>query len=310
MNLLSGRLAWCVAVAACLSPRLHAQDLAPRAYLITPVDSNAVNLTWSLFSGSIDLSGTVPITGSTGTYNVQTFSYYHSFSLLGRSANVNGFLPYAVGTFQGSESGAQQQMYRSGLVDSGVRFSVNLKGGPAMRAKEYVEWKQNVVLGASLRVIAPTGQYDGRKIVNWGIHRWAFKPEFGYSQRWGHWLLDGYAGAWFYTTNTSSYTGGTPAPQTLAPIGSLEGHLSRDFTKRRLWASLDGNFWFGGTATLNGVQNSVTRQASSRVGATVSVPVSKHESIKASYSAGVFAAFGGDFQSVSVGWQHSWLGKP
>ena len=47
-----------------------------------------------------------------------------------------------------------------------------------------------VLLGASLRVIAPTDQYDATKIVNWGINRWALKPELGYSERWGNWVLD------------------------------------------------------------------------------------------------------------------------
>jgi hypothetical protein len=51
----------------------------------------------------------------------------------------------------------------------------------------------------SLKIIAPTGQYDAAKLVNWGINRWAFKPELGYSQRWGYWLVDAYAEAWFYT---------------------------------------------------------------------------------------------------------------
>jgi hypothetical protein len=54
-----------------------------------------------------------------------------------------------------------------------------------------------LLLGVSLTVVAPTGQYNTTKLVNWGINRWAFKPEFGYSQRWGKWVLDGYAGAWF-----------------------------------------------------------------------------------------------------------------
>ncbi len=255
MNPPSVRLAWCLAVAVCPLTALVAQDLAPRAYVITPVHANAVNLTYSYFDGGLNFNGTVPITGATGTYSVPVISYYHSFNFLGRSANVTASLPYGVGTFQGEVLGTQQQVYRSGLLDSGYRISVNLKGGPAMPMKDFVKWRQKVLLGASVRVIAPTGQYDSYKLINWGINRWAFKPEFGYSQRWDKWVLDGYAGVWFYTTNNASYAGPTPAPQTQTPVGSFEGHLSRDFGKRRFWVSLDGNFWFGGIASLNGVQN-------------------------------------------------------
>jgi hypothetical protein len=74
----------------------RAQDLAPRAYVITPLHSNAITLTWSFFDGSIDLNG-LPVSG-TGTYSVPIFSYYHSFSFFNRSANVVASLPYAVGT--------------------------------------------------------------------------------------------------------------------------------------------------------------------------------------------------------------------
>ena len=88
-----------------------------------------------------------------------------------------------------------------------------------------------MLLGASLKIIAPTGQYDPTKLINWGINRWAFKPEFGYSQRWGNWVLDGYAGVWFYTTNNAFFDIPVPKPQTEAPVGSFEGHLSHDFKK-------------------------------------------------------------------------------
>jgi len=289
---------------------LQAQSLAPRAYVITPVHANAITLAWSFYDGGVNFNGTIPITGATGTYHVPTFSYYHSFSFFRRSANFTGFLPYGVGTFQGSVLGNEREIYRSGLLDAAFRFSVNLKGGPAMSAQQFAKWKQKALLGASLIVIAPTGQYDPRRLVNWGINRWAFKPEFGYSQRWGKWLLDGYAGVWFYTRNSASYSVPKPEPQTQAPIGSFEGHLSYDFSKQRLWASLDGNFWFGGRTSLNSVPNIETRQTSSRIGATASLPLSKHQSIKISYSTGTYVRFGGNYQSVSVAWQYSWLGRP
>ena len=179
-----------------------------------------------------------------------------------------------------------------------------------MHVKDYAKWRQKVLLGASLRVIAPTGQYDPKKLVNWGINRWAYKPEFGYSQRWGNLVLDGYAGVWFYTPNNASYAGDLPAKQTLTPIGSFEGHLSRDFTNRRLWVSLDGNFWFGGIASLNGVQNLATKQTSSRIGGTGSFPINRHQSIKVNYSVGSYVRFGGNYHTISVGWQYSWIGRP
>jgi len=290
----------------------RAQDLAPRAYIITPVHWNAITLTWSFYDGSIDLNG-LPVSG-TGTYSVPIFSYYHSFSFFGRSANVAASLPYAVGNFQGTALGAGAHLYRSGLLDSAFRFSVNLKGAPAMPAQEWVKWKQKVLLGASLRVVAPTGQYDGTKLVNWGANRWGFKPEFGCSKRWGKWVLDGALGVWFFTTNPEFFSrnmffSGTNS-QSQSPIGSFEGHLSYDVKQQRLWFSFDGNFWYGGTTSLNGVPNPLTRQTNSRIGGTVAVPITKHQSLKFSYSDGDYIRFGGNYQQVSAAWQYSWLGRP
>lgn len=297
-----------IALAFILTP-LHAQDLSPRAYVITPVQFNAVTITWSYFNGGVNFNGAVPITGATGIFYVSSFAYYRSFSFFGRSANVALDLPYGVGNFQGKLEQQQRSIYRSGLLDFGARISVNLLGGQAMPVEKFAKWKQKMLLGASLKIIAPTGQYDGTKIVNWGINRWAFKPELGYSQRWGHWLLDAYAGAWFYTTNSASFAVPLPKPQTEQPIGSLEGHFSRDL-ERGTWVSLDANFWWGGVTTLNGIQNLATRQTGSRIGVTAAWRFSKHQSLKASYSNGTYIRFGGNYQTVQLAWQYSWIGWP
>jgi len=307
------KLALLTVIAVCPLHSLLAQDLSPRAYVITPLHSNAVILTWSFYNGTIEFNGTAPITGATGTYYVSIFTYYHAFNFFGRSANVTGSLPYALGNFQGTVEGAGQQLYRSGLVDSAFRLSVNLKGGPAMPMQAFAKWHEKMLLGVSLKVVAPTGQYDPTKLINWGGNRWGFKPEFGYSQRWGHWVLDGYAGAWFYTTNPEFFSHNAFFPgsqsQTQKPIGSFEGHLSYD-VKPHLWFSLDGNYWFGGRTSLNGVENPLTLEKSSRIGGTAAIPLRRHQTLKFSYSNGDYIRYGGNYQSVSVGWQYSWLGRP
>src|SRR6267142_79263 len=60
----------------------------PRAYVITPLHSNAVTLAWSFYDGSINYNGALPVSDATGTYSVPIFSYYHSFDFFGRSSNV------------------------------------------------------------------------------------------------------------------------------------------------------------------------------------------------------------------------------
>jgi hypothetical protein len=311
---LPSKFAWPLVVLAASSLQpLSAQDLAPRAYVITPIHGNAVTVTESFYSGSINFNGALPVSDATGTYSTPSLAYYHSFAFFGRSANVLAALPYGIGNFQGTVNGAGSNLYRSGLIDSVFRVTVNLKGGPAMPVQQFAKWKQKLLLGAGLKIIVPTGQYDPTKLINWGTNRWSFKPEFGYSQRWNHWVLDGYFGAWFFTTNNDFWSRNIYYPgtrsQSQQPIGALEGHLSYDF-KPRLWASLDGNFWFGGKTSVNGVQNPITLEQNSRIGATISVPITQRQSVKVSYSDGTYILYGGNYQNLSVAWQYSWIGNP
>jgi hypothetical protein len=233
--------------------------------------------------------------------------------VFGRSANFTTSLPYAVANFHGDILAHETNAYRSGMTDSVYRLSINLVGGPAMDVQDFRKWRQKTLLGFSLRVVAPTGQYDSTKFINLGNNRWGFRPEIGLSRRWGNWVLDAYTGAWLYTANSKFFSQNRYNPgvivKTQAPIVAFESHLSYDLGKR-LWASFDGNFWVGGSTSLNGVENPGTSQRNSRLGGTISVPFSKHQSLKFSYNNGAYIKYGGNFQDISLGWQYSWLGRP
>jgi hypothetical protein len=302
----NSRLTWLLCAASLAAGCCHCQDLSPRAYVITPVNGNAITITYSFNTGDVLFDPAIPITGGKGQINTEVFTYYYSGDFFGRSFNVTGSLPYATGDFSGTVANQERSVYRSGLADTVYRFAVNLRGGPAMKAPEFVKWHQKTLIGASLKVIAPTGQYDPLRLINQGSNRWAFKPEIGLSKRWGKVVLDTYAAVWFFTDNTGFYpTGNNTLSQ--RPTAAFEGHLSYDW-KRRLWFSLDGNYWVGGRSIVNNVINYKSFQNNSRIGATASLPIGTHQSIKLSYSDGAYIVYGGDYQTVSVAWQYSWLG--
>jgi hypothetical protein len=302
-----------LAALACASPCVRAQDLTPRAYVVTPVRSNAVTASFIFNDGELLFEGTVPISDATGRLSAPALSLYHSFSFLGRSANVAATLPYGWGTFTGTFADAEIVARRSGLLDSVYRFSVNLLGAPAMEMSEIRKWRQKHLLGASLKIVAPTGQYDPTKLINLGGNRWAFKPELGYSGRFGSFIVDGYAAVWLFTTNPeffsrNQYVPGTQS-QTQEPILAFETHVSYD-VRPRFWVSLDGNFWRGGRTSLNGVQNPATLQKSSRIGVTASIPLTRRQALKLGYADGAYVRFGGDYKIASIAWQYSWVGSP
>lgn len=289
----------------------HAQDLTPRAYVVTPLRTSAVLVTDVFNQGDLNFEGAVPIEDATGTINGLALGFYHSLAVFGRSANVNLVLPYGTGAFEGLVLGEPYSTDRSGLFDIPIRLAVNLAGGPALTPAEWVKWRQKTLLGVSLKVTIPVGQYDPTKLINLGSNRWAFKPELGLSHRVGNWLFDAYGAAWFFTKNSeffsrNMYYAGTRS-QTQDPIGITELHLSYD-VRPRLWVSFDGNFWYGGKTTVSGTENPNTLQKSSRIGVTASIPLTTHQSVKLGFADGAYARFGGDYFILSAAWQYSWIG--
>jgi hypothetical protein len=182
-----------------------------------------------------------------------------------------------------------------------------------MKFSELRGWKQKHLLGASLKLVAPTGQYDSTKLINLGGNRWGFKPELGYSVRFGNWIVDAYAGVWLFTTNPEFFSRNQYVPgvqeQTQAPVYAFETHLSYD-VRPRLWVSFDANFWYGGRTSLNGVENTATLQKASRIGVTASLPITRRQAIKLNFADGAYVRFGGDYTIVSAAWQYSWLSRP
>jgi hypothetical protein len=198
------------------------------------------------------------------------------------------------------------RLRRSGLVDARFRVAFNLKGAPALHVNEFMKYRRKTLIGTSLVVIAPTGQYDPAKIINLGTNRWTFKPEFGFSRGLGEsarWLLDAYAGVWFFTAN-NDYLGGT---KTQDPMLTTQLHLNY-LVRPRLWASLDTTFYAGGRGHINGVAQANV-QKNFRIGATVSVPIHGPHSLKFSASTGAVVRAGGDFNTFGVAYQYLWNPK-
>ena len=284
----------------------YAQDLTPRAYLITPFGSHAVILSSSFSRGQVLIDPTVPVDDARGTFQASILGYYESFNFFGRSSNVTLVVPYARADFTATLDGSPVHVSRSGLSDARVRFAVNLSGGPAMDIGEYLRWKEKGLVGVSLTVSIPTGQYDSARVINNGSNRWGVKPEIGFSRRWGHWAADWYAGAWLFTANNAFYPGQSTRVQ--KAVGAVEAHLGY-YVRPRLWVSADANFWAGDRSIVNRVAKE-DAQRNSRIGVTASVPLNQRQSLKVSYNQGAYVTVGGDYKTLSVGWQYSWITRP
>jgi hypothetical protein len=285
----------------------NAQDLEPRAYSASPVGVSFAGVVFGRSSGDIAFDPSIPIEDAKATLYAPGLGLGHTFGLLGRQALVTAALPYAWGDASGVVGNGLQNVHRSGLADVRTRFSINLKGSPAVTPAEFARrGGHGWILGTSVAVIAPSGQYDSTKLINIGTNRWAFKPEVGLSIPVKKFDLDLYAGAWFFTTNHNFYQGNNVRSQ--APLTAVQAHVS--YTVRRgLWVAVDSTWYGGGSVTVDHGM-AIARQNNSRVGATASFPLAKGQSFKVSYSNGVSGTVGSDFSSVAVGWQYAWFSQP
>jgi hypothetical protein len=179
---------------------------------------------------------------------------------------------------------------------------MNLKGSPALNPREFAAYKRKTVVGTSLTVIAPTGQYDPHRLVTLSSNRWAFKPKLGLSKPKGRWTMEVAGGVWMFTAN-KNFFGGSRREQ--KPLLSFQGDLI--YTLRpRMWVSINATYLTGGQTTINGVVNA-DRRRNSRVGATLSLPLHQRQSIKVAWAKGLTTRFGGDMNSIAVGWQYTWV---
>jgi len=252
--------------------------------------------------GGVLTDPSLPVTDIEAKIDALGVGYGRTFSMFGRSANLGLAMPYIFLDASGNIGENRASISREGIGDSKLRLAVNLIGGPAMTPREFAQRQPRTTLGFSLTVNMPTGEYYPDRLVNIGTNRWAAKTEFGLTHPIGKWLIEAYAGAWFFETNDEFY-GGQRREQD--PLTSVQAHVSYTINPRT-WIALNTTFYDGGQTTVNGVDKH-DRQSNSRAGITFSMPMGKNYSLKFNYSRGATTRIGSDFTTYGVGLQYAWL---
>ena len=282
---------------------VSAQDLEPRAYSASPVGANFLVGSYSWSGGSVLFDPTLPIANVHADVQGFVVGAGHSFNLFGDLALVTAAIPYALAHVTGDVQEQAAEVDRSGLADARFKLSVNLRGNPAMTPAEFAAAPRRTIVGASISLSAPVGQYYETKLVNLGTHRWALKPEIGISHPEGAWTFDGYVGGWFFTDNQNFYPG--DSMRTQDPVFALQAHVSYAF-KPRLWGAFDATWYHGGSARVDDGPPS-SAESNSRIGLTLSLPVGSRYSLKVAGTSGVVARTGTNFTTFAVAWQALWL---
>jgi hypothetical protein len=278
-----------------------AQSLDPRAYANLPVGLNFLLAGYAYAQGELAFDPSVPIEDGRTRVHAVPVGYVRSLELFGSSANFALLLPYVDLTASGTFNGAPAQRDVRGLADPVARLALNFYGAPALGPAEFAGWRQDLIVGASLEVSAPFGQYDEDRLINIGTNRWSIKPEIGASQAFGAWTVELSAGVRWFTRNDEFFNGRTRSQD---PVYSAQVHLTRQLA-RGAWAAFSATWYDGGRSTIDGVAQA-QKLGGTRLGATLALPVDRRNALRLSAHGGLAARTGSDFEGAGVVWQHLW----
>jgi hypothetical protein len=168
-----------------------------------------------------------------------------------------------------------------------------------MPPAEFARQPRRTIVGTSLTVVPPMGQYSATKLVNLGTNRWSFKPEVGVSVPLDRWTVDAYAGMWLFTSNDAYYPGLSQRHQ--EPVFGVQGHLSYTL-KRRAWVAVNATWYTGGQVEVDGL-DVADGYRNTRLGATLAFPIGRRQSLKVAYNAGAATRVGANFTTITGAWQ-------
>jgi hypothetical protein len=207
----------------------------------------------------------------------------------------------AFGDWAGLYVGEAATRKIDGLGDPRIRLSINFTGAPALRLNEYRSYKQNMVVGASVQIIAPLGQYDPSELINLSSNRWTFRSQLGIAKSLDKWIVESYLGLWLFTNNTQFLDTSTLSQN---PLYTAKVHLIRTMRKGR-WVALDIGYGFGGRTKINGVLKD-TYISTLRFGLTLAFPIGVRHTLRMVGASGVRLQKGPDFDALAVTYQYRW----
>ncbi len=281
-----------------------AQDLEPRSFSQTPVGMNFVSMTYGYSIGEVLFDQAVPITDANGRVSNVVGAYVRTLGFFGASAKIAAIVPYAWGHWHGLLNGDYADATRSGFSDPRLQLSVNFIGAPAIKMSEMKTYTNNTVVGASLQVVVPVGQYKPENLINLGQNRWAFRPRLGVSHKVGRWTLEAMGSVWLYTDNPDFFGG---AKVTQDPLWAFQANVIHQFPSG-IWFGVGAGFSRGGKTASDDVYGN-TYKKNTRWAALFSYPLARRHSVKVIYIDGLSTRLGANFDQVSISYLMRWGGE-
>ena len=182
-----------------------------------------IGVGFSYSYGNVLLDPSLPLQDLDANISSPSLGVGHTMDLFGFTSQLYAALPCAFADVSATGEGRSQT--RSGLGDMRIRISILLMSAKPVTVQQLMKESAQFVLGTSLTVTVPIGQFFPDKLINLGTNRWSFKPEIGISYPfYKKWFIDLYAGIWFFTDNGSFFPGNSVRSQ--KPHGAFQVHLS------------------------------------------------------------------------------------
>jgi Putative MetA-pathway of phenol degradation len=257
----AGWLCFVVATILAIGAFCPSQALAQvpaRFYWKTLSDANAVPVIFQSLSGNtnpFDPAHTIA-PGASIDATLGITGYVRTFSLLDRAAMAAVLFPMGHVSGEVTVAGRTFNQSASGFGDPMVEFNLNVIGPPAQKdIPDIIRYEPGFSVDLLADLVVPIGEYDSTQPLNIGQNRW--RGRFGVPTilQIGPWVpgqrttLEIMPAVWLFGNN-DDYVGQTMKTD---PLFQLDAHLTRDITEK-LWASLDGAWYYGGAATVDGVE--------------------------------------------------------
>lgn len=269
----------------------NAQEIEARTYSNAPIGINFLS------------AGIVQAKSGNYTLTSEVMSLTHILDVGGQSGKLILVLPYGQLTGSSAIGGRTVNASTEGLSDPLIKASLNLYGAPALTLDQFINYQQDLIIGASLAASVPWGKYDDNQLINVGANRWFIQPGLGASKALGSWRFELAGAGIFYTSNTN-FMGGNTLSQN--PVYSTQTHAIYYF-QNTAWVSVDATYFIGGQSYLNG--NPISgNQENWRFGSTLSYPVNKHNSIRLSASTGAYSRTNNSYDLFGISWQYRFGG--
>ncbi len=236
------------------------QDIEPRRWTALPLKTNFIGVGYSYTNGKIFFDPVLDVENASVDVNNIVIEYIRPFRIGKKQGRMDVRVPYSIARWEGDLSGNPTSVKRNGFSDPRIRLSVNLLGPSAMEPKEMRDYLMThpvyTIVGVSLSVTMPFGQYYNDKLLNLGQNRFVFRPQAGFVHSWRNWSYELTASLYLFTDNNDFFNGGTREQN---PVFAMQTHLIRRFD-HGLWASLSLGTGMLGESLVNNQPNRDDRE--------------------------------------------------